>query len=115
MKPQALVVQKITSGRPSSWAASRVKFMIPSATMHVTGGEFGEELSFAIRSLKGARQVFLVDLHSDGMCCVGIFASVGGRPSGIVSNLKEGRPSREFGPRDFSRHLWMNSVLTKVI
>ena len=42
-------------------------------------------------------------------------SSDGGRPSEMVLNWKEGRSSRELGPRDLTRRLWLNSVLTKVI
>lgn len=116
MKPQALVVQKITSGTPSSAAASRVKLMTPSETMQETGGTLDEEVSFSFRRrfLKGVKQCFFVDSHRDGMSWVAS-ASDSGRPSGIVANRKEGRPSRELGPRDFRRRLWLNSELTKVI
>lgn len=87
MKPEALGVQKRSTGIPSSWPASRVKLMTPSDTMQVTGGILfsEEELSFERSSLKGAKQFFFMDSHKDGMCWVE-FASVGGRPSGIVSN-----------------------------
>lgn len=70
MKPQALIVQKRTSGRPSSWAASTVKLMTPSDTMQLTGGIFGEEFSLERRSLKYGRHFVLVDSHRDGMSCV---------------------------------------------
>lgn len=115
MKAQALVVQKITPGIPSSWAASRLKFMMPSETTQVTGGEFGEELSFERRPLKGCKQCFLMDWQRDGICWAATLASAGGRPSGIILKRKVGRPLRELGPWDLSRRLWINSVLTKVI
>ena len=116
MNPHALVVQKRTSGMPSSAAASRVKLMAPSETMQVTGGTLDEavSLSFERRLLNGAKQCFVVDSHRDGMSRVAS-TSESGRPSEMVSNRKEGRPSRELGPRDLRRRLWLNSVLTKVI
>lgn len=67
MDVEALVVSNITSGRPSFWAASRVKDMPPSETMKVTGGEFGDVLSSERRHLKGAKQFFLVESARDGM------------------------------------------------
>lgn len=116
MKPHALVVQKRTSGTPSSCAASSVKLMTPSETMQVTGGTVpGEQFSLVRRSLKGAKQFFLVEEQREGMFCVVSTFDVGGRPSGIVSNLNELRPLREWGPPDFSRRLWLNSVFTKVM
>ena len=72
MNPHALVVQKRTSGMPSSAAASRVKLMTPSETMQVTGGTWDEEVSFSFkrRFLKGAKQFFCVEAHRDDMCWV---------------------------------------------
>lgn len=104
MKPQALVVQKNTSGMPSSSAALRVKLMIPSETMQVTGGTLDEEvsLSLARRSRKGARQLLWVEAQGGGTFWVASISD-GGRPSGMVSNWKEGIPRRELGPLDFSR------------
>jgi hypothetical protein len=115
MNPQVLAVQKRTSGMPSSTAASRVKLMTQSETMQVTGGTLDEavSLSFERRFVKGAKQFFLVETHRDAMSWVAS-TSESGRPSGMVSNRKEGRPSRELGPRDLRRRLWLNSVLTKV-
>jgi len=106
MNPHALAVQKRTSGMPSSAAASRVKLMIPSETMQVTGGTLDEDLSFSFerRFLKGAKQSFLVESHRDGTSWVAS-TSDSGRPSGMVSNRKEGRPSRELGPRDLRMRL----------
>ncbi|KAF2291566.1 hypothetical protein GH714_025681 [Hevea brasiliensis] len=99
---------------PSSCAASRVKLMTPSETMQVTGGTFDEEVSLSLerRSLKGAKQVFLVDWHK--VVCPGWHQCRLEEAIGDGAKLKEGRPSRESGPRDLRRRLWLYSVLTKV-
>ncbi|KAK7857949.1 hypothetical protein CFP56_015256 [Quercus suber] len=57
MNPHALVVQKRTSGMPSSAATSRVKLMTQLETMQVTGGIWEEEVSFSFkrRFLKGTQ------------------------------------------------------------
>lgn len=104
MKPEAPVVQKNTSGMPSSSAAVRVKLMIPSETMQVTGGTWNAEelLSLERSSRKGARQLLWVEEQRDGTSWVAS-TSDGGRPSGMVSNWKVGRPQRELGPLDFKR------------
>ena len=87
MNPHALVVQKRTSGMPSSAAASRVKLMTPSETMQVTGGTWDEVVSFSFkrRFLKGAKQCFCVEAHRDGMCWVASISD-SGRPSVMVLN-----------------------------
>ncbi|KAK0599842.1 hypothetical protein LWI29_009136 [Acer saccharum] len=81
----------------------RVKLIIQSDTMQVTGGTFDKHvlLSLERSSLKGAKQVFLVESKREGTSCVAS-ASDGGRPSGIVSKQKEGVPLRESGPWDLS-------------
>ncbi|KAK0599151.1 hypothetical protein LWI29_002805 [Acer saccharum] len=68
----------------------RVKLIIQSDTMQVTGGTFDKHvlLSLERSSLKGAKQVFLVESKREGTSCVAS-ASDGGRPSGIVSKQKE--------------------------
>ena len=35
----------------------------------------------------------------------------GGRLFGMVSNQKSSKPSKEFGPLDSKKRLWLNSVL----
>ena len=113
--PHALVVQNKTSGIRSSFAASRVKLMTPSETMHDTVG-VGEEgsLSFVIRSRKGGRQFFGMESQREGMSWVAS-SSVGGRPSGMDSKRKFGRLSREEMAPDLRRRLWLKWVLTKVM
>ena len=102
MKPQALVVQKSTSGTPISSAASRVKLITPSDTTQETGGESLAAFKSTRSSRKGARQVFIVDSHSEGISCVPS-RSEGGRPSGMDLNRKSGRPLRDEGPLDFNK------------
>jgi hypothetical protein len=66
--------------------------MAPSETMQVTGGTLDEDVSFSFerRFLKGAKQCFLVESHMDAMSWVAS-TSDSVRPSGMVSNRKEGR------------------------
>nr|GMC50573.1 hypothetical protein PanWU01x14_244710 [Ipomoea batatas] len=115
-KPEALTGQNRTSGMPSSSAASRVKLITPSATMHDTGGtlDAAVSLSRARRPLKGHKQVVAVDAQREAISWVAS-ASEGGRPSGMVSNRNDGRPRRDSGPLDLSRRRWLNSVFTKVM
>lgn len=120
MKPQALIVQKSTIGTPSSFAALTVNDMFPSETTQLTGGTWTELLLLSLESRfrNGSKQFFLVDSQRDGMSCVASAfwsGSLGGRPSGIDSKRKSGKPSREFGPRDLSRRLRLYSVWTKVM
>lgn len=88
--------------------------MTPSETIQETGGISGDWLSLERRAVKGGKQVLRVDSHRVGMSCVAS-TSDSGRPSGMVSKRKEGRPFRESGPRDFRRRLWLKSVFTKVM
>nr|GLL48094.1 hypothetical protein PanWU01x14_244710 [Ipomoea trifida] len=99
---------------PNSSAAERVKLMTPSETIHDTGGTLDTAvlLSLVSRSLKGPRHVVVVDSHSAGTSWVAS-ASEGGRPSGMASKRKDGKPLRESWPLDLRRRLWLNSVLTK--
>ncbi|CAI9763872.1 unnamed protein product [Fraxinus pennsylvanica] len=93
--------------------ASRVKLIAPLEIMHENSGTFDETISFnlARMSIKGAKQVLVVDSHKVGISYV---ASDIGRPTRIVSNLKDLRPLSESGPLDLRRCLWLNSVLTIV-
>ena len=104
MTPPAPLVQKKTSGMPSSRATSRVKLMIPSDTMQETGGTPGLLLSLVTSSLKGAKQFLLVESQREGTSWVAS-ASEKGSPSGMVSNWKDGRPSSAFFPLDFNNLL----------
>uniref|UniRef100_A0A7C9CQG2 Uncharacterized protein n=1 Tax=Opuntia streptacantha TaxID=393608 RepID=A0A7C9CQG2_OPUST len=102
-------------GTPNSPAASTVKDMVVSDTMQLTGGTSPPALLRRQRSsLKGCSEWRSVETQSSGMSCVAS-ASTGGRPSVMVSNRKEGRPSRAAGPRDRRRRLWLYSLLTKVM
>ncbi|PON47387.1 hypothetical protein PanWU01x14_244710 [Parasponia andersonii] len=119
MKEPALAVQKRTLGMPSSSDTSRVNDMRASENMQVTGGKTtssyeAASLSFWTRWRKGARQFLAVESQREGTSWVAS-ASEGGRPSGIVSKRKEGKPCKELWPRDLRRRLWLNSVLTKVM
>lgn len=104
MKPQALVVQKMTSGMPSSFAASRVKLITPSEMMHDTGGE--SQLSFRRRWRKGERQFLEVESQSIGMSWVAS-SSEGGRPSGMDSKRKFSRVAAEGRALERRRRLWL--------
>ncbi|PON94066.1 hypothetical protein TorRG33x02_101050 [Trema orientale] len=115
MKEQALAVQKKTLGMPSSSDTSRVNDMMTSETMQVTGGKTAP-LSFCTRWRKGTRQFLAVESQRERATWVASApASEGGRPSGIVSKRKEGRPCKELWLRDLRRRPWLNSVLTKVM
>ncbi|PON90933.1 hypothetical protein TorRG33x02_133390 [Trema orientale] len=113
MKLQAEAVQNRTSGIPNSLAAFTPKVMIPSTIMQVIGGTSDEHLSLSNSSLNGPKQFFLVESHSGGTSWVAS-RSDGGKPSGMVSNRKSGRPLTESGPLDLIKRPWLNSVLTKL-
>ena len=70
MKSQALVVQKSTSVTPISSAVSRLKLMMPLDTTQETGGKSLNAFKSTRSSQKGARQVFIVDSHNEGISCV---------------------------------------------
>lgn len=120
MKPQALVVQKHANGTPISSAALRENDMEPSEMTQLTGGATRPliielpSFSSAISFRRGSRQCFLVESQRDGMSCAES-VSVGGRPSGIAAKRKPGKPSRDLGPLDLRRRLWLYSVFTKVM
>ncbi|KAI8025442.1 hypothetical protein LOK49_LG02G03043 [Camellia lanceoleosa] len=91
--------------------------MHASETIHVTGGASDDDdawLSLEIKLEKGTKQFLEVESQREGMSWVES-ASEGGRPSGMVSKRKSGKPSRELGPLDLRRRLWLYSVLTKVM
>ncbi|XXG40420.1 hypothetical protein AAC387_Pa01g1141 [Persea americana] len=112
--PQALGVQKNTTGIPCSSAASKVKLMIPSERMQLILGTPTVLFIFTIRSRNGTEQFLLVESQRAGTSWVAS-RSEGGRPSGMVSNRKSSRPFRESGPLDLNSRLWLNSVLTNVM
>ncbi|KAF4368345.1 hypothetical protein F8388_019062 [Cannabis sativa] len=104
-KPQALIVQNKATGIPNSSPALTVNDIAASETTQLTGGST-EVVSFSLRRsfLKGSRQFFSVDSHRAGMSWVAsALLSVGGMPSGMDSNRKPGKPSRELGPLDLRR------------
>lgn len=82
----------------------------PSETIQVTGGL----LSFSVlrRLRNGDKKFFTRDSRSKGRSWR---VSISERPSGIVSYRKSGNPSRELGPRDLRKRLWLYSVLIKVM
>ncbi|CAN6573973.1 unnamed protein product [Malus baccata var. baccata] len=93
--------------------------MKPSETMQVTGGlvdvDMASPLSLMSSSRKGAKKFcFLIESQSNRTSWV-VSASESGRPSGMALNWKSGKPSRELGPEDFRKRLWLNSELTNVI
>ncbi|KAB2613394.1 hypothetical protein D8674_035710 [Pyrus ussuriensis x Pyrus communis] len=114
------MVKKSTKGSPNSSAAVIVNGMKPSEKMQVTGGltlliEITASLSFMRRSQNGGKRFLLMASDAKETSWVASWLESGGRPSGMVSNQKSGKPSRELGPRHFRKRLWLNSVLTKVI
>ena len=89
--------------------------MPASETIQVTGGLSEVALlSFTRRSENGAKKLFIMDSQREGMSWL-VLISDGGRPSGIVSNRKSDKLSKEPGPLNFIRRWWMNSVFTKVM
>jgi len=78
-----------------------------SETIHVTGGPMFEEAScpsFFSTPRNGAKLVFLVFWQRSAWSWV-VLGSDGGRPSGIDSNLKSGKPGRELSPPEFRKRL----------
>jgi len=61
----------------------------------------------------GTKRFFAMDSQTEGMSRSE--SSVCRRPSGVASNWKSSKPSREWEPLDLSSRLWLYSVLTKVI
>ena len=115
IKLQAEIEKNITTGILNSWAAVIVNVMKASETIQVTGGLFEVGLlSFTRRSENGAKKLVIMDSEIEGMSWVALISD-GGRPSGMVSNRKSDKPSRELGPLDFIKRWWLNSVFTKVM
>jgi len=54
----------------------------------------------------GTRQFFEVESFRATMSWL-TSASEGGRPSGMISKRKSGKPSRELGPLELSKRLWL--------
>ena len=74
-----------------------------SETIQVTGGLSEVALlSLTRRSENGAKKLFIMDSQREGMSWEALISD-GGRPSGMVSNRKSGKPSKELGSLDFIR------------
>ena len=88
--------------------------MLPSETIQVTGGLSEVALlSLTRRSENGAKKLFIMDSQREGISWEALISD-GGRPSGMVSNRKSGKPSKELGPLDFIKRWWLNLVFKKV-
>ena len=112
---QAEIGKNITIGILNSWAAVIVNAMLKSETIQVTRGLSEVALlSFTRRSENGAKKLFMMDSERERRSWVALISD-GGRPSGMVSNRKSGKPSKELGPLDFIKRWWLNSVFTKVM
>ena len=116
MRLQAEAVQNCTCGIPNASAASTAKqLVVASETTQVTGGHPSRgALSLSKSSLNGAEQFCLTEAQSGGMSCVASWSD-GGRPSGMASKEKPGRPLANSAPPDRIKRRWLNSVLTKVM
>ena len=92
-----------------------VNCMKPSEIIQVTGGTFEVALlSFTRRLENEAKRFFVMELQREDKSWLA-FGSDGGRLSGMVSNQKSDKPSKELGPLIFRKRWWLNSVLTKVM
>ena len=92
-----------------------VNYMKPSKIMQVNGGTIEVALlSFTRRLENETKKFFVMETQREGMSWVAL-GSDGGRPSGMVSNQKSVKPSKELGPLDFKKRWWLNSMLTKVM
>jgi hypothetical protein len=82
--------------------------MEPSEMIHVTGGTLEVEMSLSLerRLRSGTRQFFEVESQRARMSWL-TSASEGGRPSGMDSKRKSGKPSRELGPLELSKRPWL--------
>ncbi|KAK7843724.1 hypothetical protein CFP56_012009 [Quercus suber] len=90
-----------------------VNGMKPSKIIQVTGGFFEvAPLSFTRRSENGAKKFFITESQRKWISWVALWSD-GGRPSGMVSNRKSDKPSKELGPLDCKKCWWLNSMLTK--
>ncbi|KAJ6700313.1 hypothetical protein OIU79_013362 [Salix purpurea] len=104
MKLQAEMVKNKAIGIRCISAASIATGMKPSETMQVTGGalEDAESLSLSSSSLNGANKFFMAASKRAATSCVA-FSFEGGRPSGMDSNRKSGKPFMASGPLDLSK------------
>ena len=82
-----------------------------SEIMQVTRGMFEVALlSFKRSSKKGAKKFFIMEAQREATSWVALEFG-GGRLSGMVSNRKSGKPSKEFVPLDSRKYWWLNSML----
>ena len=92
-----------------------VNCMKPYEIMQVNGGTLEVALlSFTRRLENETKRFFVMETQREGMSWVAL-GSDGGRPSGMVSNQKSIKPSKELWPLDFRKRWWLNSMLTKVM
>ena len=90
-----------------------VNGMKPSEIIQVTGGFFKvAPLSFTRRSENGAKKFFLMELLRKWGSWVAL-RSDGGRPSGMVSNRKSDKPSKELGPLNCKKTLVVELTVDK--
>ncbi|KAK7853151.1 hypothetical protein CFP56_036894 [Quercus suber] len=88
--------------------------MKPSEIIQVTGGTFEVALLSFTRLENEAKKFFIMELQREKRSWLA-FGSEGGRLSGMVSNRKSDKPSKELGPLNFRKRWWLNSVLTKAM
>ena len=85
-----------------------VNCMKPSEIIQVTGGTFEVALLSFTRTLENeAKKFFIMELPREERSWVA-FRSDGGRLSGMVSNRKSDKPSKELGPLNFRKRWWLN-------
>ena len=80
-----------------------VNCMKPSEIIQVTGGTFEVALLSSMRRLENeAKKFFIMELQREETSWLA-FGSDGGRLSGMVSNWKSDKPSKELGPLNFKK------------